>query len=183
KSDFAKAIEHCEIAVEKAPTLADKAWGQTHLAFAWCRSGQARKAADLLAPLVQAYEATQAVVAQVMAMPYLGEAYWRSGQLDLAEWTLQNSLELANRIGAKFYTGCMRRLLGEVALERNPRQVAEPFAAPQFEASISILRDIKAEIELAFAYSGYGRLHEQQGRVAEARDYFARALEIFERLG
>jgi tetratricopeptide (TPR) repeat protein len=183
KSDFAKAIEHCEIAVEKAPTLADKAWGQTFLAFAWCRSGQARKAADLLAPLVQAYEATQVVVAQVMAITLLGEAYWRSGQLDLAEWTLQKGLELANRIGAKFYMGCMRRLLGEVALERNPRQVAEPFAAPHFEAGISILRDIKAEIELAFAYAGYGRFHEQQGRVAEARAYFARALEIFERLG
>ena len=33
------------------------------------------------------------------------------------------------------------------------------------------------------AYAGYGRLHKQQGRTAEAREYFTRALELFERLG
>jgi tetratricopeptide (TPR) repeat protein len=77
----------------------------------------------------------------------------------------------------------MRRLLGEIAVERDPGQVAEPLAAPEFEASISILRDIKAENELALAYAGYGRLHKQRGRVTEARDYFDRALAIFDRLG
>jgi tetratricopeptide (TPR) repeat protein len=75
------------------------------------------------------------------------------------------------------------RLLGEVALERNPGQLAEPLAAPRLEASMSVLRDIKSENELALAYTGYGRLHKNQGRMAEARDYFARALEIFERRG
>ena len=32
-------------------------------------------------------------------------------------------------------------------------------------------------------YAGYGRFHRQQERIAEARDYLTRALEIFERLG
>ena len=42
----------------------------------------------------------------------------------------------------------------------------------------------KAENELALAYAGYGRLHEQMGRIAEAREYLMKALEmIFERLG
>jgi len=77
----------------------------------------------------------------------------------------------------------MYRLMGEVALALNPGQVAEPLAAPHFEAGISILRDIKAESELAGAYAGYGRLHKQQGRTTEAREYFTRALVIFDRLG
>jgi hypothetical protein len=66
---------------------------------------------------------------------------------------------------------------------KNPGQVTEPLAAPHFEASISVLGDIKSENELALAYTGYGSVHKHQGRTVEARDYFARALEIFERLG
>jgi tetratricopeptide (TPR) repeat protein len=44
-----------------------------------------------------------------------------------------------------------------------------------------MLRDIKAENELALAYAGYGRLHKHQGRIEESRDHLTRALEIFER--
>jgi flagellin-specific chaperone FliS len=33
------------------------------------------------------------------------------------------------------------------------------------------------------AYAGYGRLHKHQGKIAKAREYLTKALEIFERLG
>jgi hypothetical protein len=36
---------------------------------------------------------------------------------------------------------------------------------------------------LAHSYAGYGRLHKQQRRIPEAREYLTRALEIFVRLG
>ena len=120
---------------------------------------------------------------QVIVSAYLGEAYLRAGQLDDAEQTVQKGLELAIRCRMKYFSGYLHRILGEVALERNPGQLAEPLAAPHFEASMSVLRDIKSENELALAYTGYGRLHKHQGRTAEARNYFASALEIFERRG
>jgi tetratricopeptide (TPR) repeat protein len=56
----------------------------------------------------------------------------------------------------------------------------------QFEnrdEAISIFREFKAERALAWTLAGYGRLHKQQGRIAEAREYLTQALEIFERLG
>jgi tetratricopeptide (TPR) repeat protein len=34
--------------------------------------------------------------------------------------------------------------------------------------------------ELALAYAGYGRLHQQQGHITQAREYLTRALAIFE---
>src|SRR5712691_5514924 len=74
-------------------------------------------------------------------------------------------------------------LLGEVALTTNPTQVEAPLAALHFKQSIAILQQIKAENELALAYAGYGRLHQQQGNISQARDYLTRALEIFNRLG
>jgi tetratricopeptide (TPR) repeat protein len=61
--------------------------------------------------------------------------------------------------------------------------VEAPLAVPHFEYSIAILQQIKAENELALAYAGYGRLYQQQGNIAQAREYLTRALGIFERLG
>src|SRR5262249_4546612 len=109
----------------------------------------------------------------------LGEAYWLAGESDNARQTLEELLELANRCGAKFYLGSAHRLLGETALTTDLSQVA----APHFEHSIAILQQIHAENELALAYAGYGRLHQQQGNITQAREYLTRALEIFERLG
>lgn len=70
------------------------------------------------------------------------------------------------------------RLLGEISLGTDLTQ-----AAPHFEESISIFREIKAENDLALAYSGMGRLHKLRGEYAEARRYLTDALEIFDRLG
>jgi tetratricopeptide (TPR) repeat protein len=56
-------------------------------------------------------------------------------------------------------------------------------ATPHFEKAIAILKEIKADNELAFAYSDMGRLHKLRGEYAEARRYLTDALEIFERLG
>jgi tetratricopeptide (TPR) repeat protein len=129
------------------------------------------------------YDATQFAPGQALIACALGEAYWRVGQVDDAERTLQKGLELATRTGMKFYASWMRRLLGEITLERNPEQVTEPFAAPQFERCIAQFREINAENELARAYASYARLHKAQGRPADAHDYLTRALEIFDRLG
>lgn len=76
------------------------------------------------------------------------------------------------------YVAQAHRLLGEIALKTNLDQ-----AGPRFEKSIAIFREINAKNELAPAYVGYGRLHKQQGNIAQAREYLNQALEIFERLG
>jgi len=47
---------------------------------------------------------------------------------------------------------------------------------------MALLQQIGAENELALTYAGYGRLHQQQGDLAQARAYLTRALTIFERL-
>jgi hypothetical protein len=46
-----------------------------------------------------------------------------------------------------------------------------------------MLTEIDVQNELAPACAGYGRLHWQQGNVAQARNYVNRARDIFERLG
>ena len=109
---------------------------------------------------------------------YLGEGYWLAGEEEKARQMLEEGLEMAERFGARYYAGFAQRLLGEIALKTHPTQ-----AAPLFENSIAVLREIKAENELALAYAGYGRLHKQQGKTAQAQEYLTKALDILERLG
>ena len=111
-------------------------------------------------------------------MCYLGEGYWLAGEDGEAKRTLEDCLEMAERCGTRYYLGIAHRFLGEIALKNDLSQ-----AAPHFEKSIDVLREIKAENELALAYAGYGRLHKQQGQIEQAGKYSTKALEIFERLG
>ena len=79
---------------------------------------------------------------------------------------------------AQVEVGYAHLLLGEMSLETDPSQ-----GAAHFDKSITVLQEIKAENALALAYAGYGRLYKQQGDTEQAREYFTKALSIFERLG
>ena len=108
----------------------------------------------------------------------LAEGYLLAGKHNKARQKAEDAVELAKRGGAMWFMGWVRRLLGEIALRTRPDE-----APSHFDKAISIFQEIKAENELALAYSGMGRLHKQQGNKEEARENLTKALEIFERLG
>jgi tetratricopeptide (TPR) repeat protein len=178
KGDLARAIEYGELAVEKAPTPADRAWAQTFLAWAWCRAGQARKGVDALIRFIPVYRAARNVIHETNSKVLLGEAYLLCGDYDKAKKTLEESLSVAKRCGMRFFMGRAQFLLGEVAIKTDTT-----LAASHFEKSIAVFQEIKAENELARAYAGYGRYYKGQGDVARACEYLTEALEIFDRLG
>jgi len=193
RGDLGRALEYAEMGVRNALTPADKNWVQSVLVLVWGRADKPRKGVELLAealainrsghPADKGLAQSAHVPAEIWQLLCLGECYWLAGESDNARQALEELLELANRCGAKFYLGSAHRLLDEIALTTDPIQVAAPLAAPHFEQSIAILQQIKAENELALAYAGYGRLHQRQGHVEQAREYLAQALAIFERLG
>jgi class 3 adenylate cyclase/tetratricopeptide (TPR) repeat protein len=178
KGDLDRAIEYEELALQKAPTPADQAWPQSFLAWAWCRAGEPHRGIEILVPMVQMYRAVRYGSGEVFCMLFLGEGYWLAGEYDKARQTLEECLELSEWLGMKNYLGWGHRLMGEIALKTNLEQ-----ATTHFEQSITILREIKAENELALAYAGYGRFYKQQGNMDQARVYLTKALEILERLG
>ncbi|NIO04568.1 MAG: guanylate cyclase, partial [Proteobacteria bacterium] len=178
KGDLARAVEYGELAVEKAPTPADKAWAQRSLGWAWCRAGNPNQGIELLTAVLSIIRAGRFITAEIPITCFLGEGYWLAGEDDKARQTLEEGLEMAERYGVRYEIGFTHRLLGEISLKNNPAQ-----AVSHFEKSIAIFREIKAENELALAYVGYGRLHKQKRHIAQAREYLAKALEIFERLG
>ena len=92
--------------------------------------------------------------------------------------SLTEAIEMAQRYRARYYLGRSHRLLAEVGLKTDFQR-----SPHHFEKAISIFQEIKAENELALAYSGMGRLHKQQGNNEQAREYLTKALDILERLG
>jgi len=177
RGDLARAVEYGELAIQKAPTPADKTFAQRNLGWAWCRSGELNRGIELLIGVLPIFRAGF-MASEIPLTCYLGEAYCLAAEDDKARQTLEKSLEIAKRCGARYYAGFAQRLLGEIDLKTNLSQ-----ALHHFEKSITIFREIKAENELAMAYAGYGRLQKRQGQFAQARDYLKKALEIFERLG
>ncbi|NIS71972.1 MAG: AAA family ATPase, partial [Proteobacteria bacterium] len=150
RGDLARAVEYGELAVQKAPTLADKAWAQRSLGWARCRAGEPNRGIELLTAVLPIFRAGF-VASEIPLTCYLGEGHWLAGEDDKARQTLEKGLEIAERCGARYYAGFAQRLLGEIVLKTNPIQ-----AAPHFEKSKAVLRELKAENELALAYAGYG---------------------------
>jgi tetratricopeptide (TPR) repeat protein len=178
KGDLDKAIEYGQLAVETAPTAGYRAWGNAWLGHALCRSGELEKGIKLLAVTLEVFEAGGFIPSQLHTKQCLGEGYFLAGANEKAKQIIEDVLRIANRSGARWYAGGAHRLLGELALKTE-----SPQALPYLQEAVSISKEIKAENELALAYSGIGRYHKQQGDTEKAREYLMKALEIFERLG
>jgi tetratricopeptide (TPR) repeat protein len=178
KGDLPRALEYAELSVDRATTIADKGWAKSRLAWIWCRAGEPSKGIETLESLAETIEATSSRMYHLWRALWLGEGLWLAGEYGKAKHTLEDVLRIAEPCGTRFHIGSACRLLGELALNSNTDE-----ALPHFERSITVLREIKAENELALAYAGLGRLHKQEGNTAKAKEYLMNALEIFERLG
>jgi tetratricopeptide (TPR) repeat protein len=178
KGDLGRALEYAQLKAQKARTPVDKVLTQMSLGWAWCRCGDPNRGVEVLAIPVAVFRGERHRPVEIQAMRFLAEGYWLAGEYDKARQTLQELLEIARPCGLRFYIGSAHRILGEVALKTDSDQ-----AAFHFEQSIDVLREIKAENELALAYAGYGRFHKQQGDIAQAREFLTKALKMLERLG
>ncbi len=180
---YEEAQSNGELAVQKAPTLAETAWSKLVLAGAWCRTGQAERAIETLEALGPLYDATQMALGQIYNACYLGEAYCRTGRLKEASETLERAIEHAERIRFPFYLGAALRLRAEVARKVDFTGPGRLRASGYFEQAIGVLSEIGAENELALAQAGYARLCGESGDRDKARQYYLTALETLERLG
>jgi tetratricopeptide (TPR) repeat protein len=177
QGDSRRALEAAERSVHMAPTTADRTWAESTLGMAHTRANNAEEAVGILARQLPVYRAAHFIPSE-QATAYLGEAYWRAGDYEKGRAVLEELLLIVEPLGMRLVAAHAHRILGEIAAKTDPAR-----AASYFDRSIASLLQIKAEPELARAYAGYGRFHERQGRIAAARDYLTRGLEIFERLG
>src|SRR5262245_8832791 len=76
KGDQRAGLTYGELALQKAVTPADQAWAGGFNSLALIRTGQSRRAIEVLAPMVDMQRAAGFVAGDFFAV-WLGEAYWR----------------------------------------------------------------------------------------------------------
>jgi hypothetical protein len=94
--------------------------------------------------------------------PYLGEAYLRIGDFERARDALARGLEVQERHGMRYEAALTRRLLGELALASNPRQIDPPWAEPLLKACQVAFEEMNAQPELTRTWEVIGRLRARQ---------------------
>lgn len=140
KGDLDRAIEYGELAVQKAPTPADKIWAQGFIAMAWCRAGKLHQGIETLAKIVDVHKKGRFRFGEVGYMIMLGFGYIMAEEYDKATQNLQESLELAELAGMKRFIGLAHLFLGQVALRTNP-----PRAGYHFEQSRISIKAVGAD--------------------------------------
>ena len=140
KGELDRAIEYGELAVQKAPTPADKLWAQAFLAMAWCRAGKLRPGIETLAKIVTLHKKGHFLFGEVGYTIMLGEGYFLAGEYDKAIQPLKEGLERAEQSGMKWFIGIAHLSLGQAALNTHPTQ-----AIYHFEQSITSYQQIQTD--------------------------------------
>ena len=156
---------------------ATKSWADASLGMVHCRAGNPERAIEILAPLVPVYRGARFRLSECFTT-FLGEAYWRAGNVEQARQTLEELLGIIEPCGMRAWMGTAHRLLGEITELTHPQQ-----ATVHFDRSLALLEETGAQPELAVALASYGNFHRRQRRVAEAQQSLDRALTISEELG
>ena len=177
KGDTAQAQKYTQLAISKAPTPRDEFGAKLLHASMLCRSGDPHQGTEMLAQYVPIIQALRYQFGLVHLFYGLSEGYLLAEEYDKAIQAVKNLLEIAERHKMPHYLGFAHYISGEITLKTDLSK-----AIRDFKKSIQILEAIKSEYYLARAYAGCGRYYKQTGDKTLAREYLAKALEIFERL-
>jgi tetratricopeptide (TPR) repeat protein len=140
KGELDRAIEYGELAVQKAPTPADKLWAQGFLAMTWCRTGKLRQGIETLGKVIAAHKKGRFLFGEVGYTIMLGEGYFLAGECDKAIQPFKEGLERAELSGMEWFIGLAHLFLGQTALKTKPTN-----AVYHFEQSITSYQKIKAD--------------------------------------
>jgi len=136
----------------------DAARGWSMARAATAGDGSADDARSLFEALLGRVRALGVGPAEVATMLFLGESYRGAGQSAAGRSMTEAMVARAEVAGMRFPLAIGRRLLGEIALDDEPGATARAAAAGQLDASIELLRHMRAGPELALAISVRDRL-------------------------
>src|SRR5262252_2831918 len=120
-----------------------------------------------------AHQAIGAAAGQPCALAFLARAYGHEGQGDKGQQMLDEALAHVHRTGERCYEAELYRLKGELLLQggKNPKTLVE--VEERFRQAVAVARRQQAKALELRAATSLGRLWQQQGKRAEARQMLA----------
>jgi DNA-binding NtrC family response regulator/tetratricopeptide (TPR) repeat protein len=179
EGDVDAAIARFRQLVDTAPGPLELAQATSLLALAHVENGQPDQAIPLLEPLVSQAERLRQRHIQGLCKTYLGEAYRLKGQLDRARALARESLDLLTGTGYRHGDGCVRRLLGSVALDAGDLAQAEP----DLDAALGIFGSIPEPYEQARTHLSLAEIADRRSDRPRAARHLRSAVDLFSTIG
>jgi predicted ATPase len=139
----------------------------------WTMAAQGQ-AAEGLARMRQglaAYQATGAEVFRPYYLAFLAEAHGKVGQAEKGLTVLAEAVAVVHKTGERIYEAELYRLKGELLLVRSAENHGE--AEAYFQQALAVARRQQAKSWELRAAMSLGRLWQQQGKRAKARELLA----------
>ncbi len=145
--------------------------------WALAHQGQAQEGIEQLRQGLIAFRATGAELLPPYFMALLAEAYGSIGQPEAGLTVLTEALTLVDKTGERWYEPELHRLKGALLLQQSADNHGEASAC--FHRALDIARRQQAKSLELRAATSLGRLWQQQGKRAEARQLLAEVYSWF----
>ena len=147
----------------------------SHLGYAYTLAGCIAEAVPVLEQAVGSKILTTGM--GILWMSYLSEAYLLAGQRDEAIQLAGRALEFARRQNELGNQGWVRRLLGEIAAQRNPPEVER--AEDHYRQALALAEELGMRPLQAHCHLGLGTLYAKIGRREPAGASLSTAIELY----
>ncbi len=147
------------------------------LGAAYTLDGRVAEAVRLLTRVLEQISATKGGPSDTLCHLSLGEAQMVSGRLAEAHAHAERALALASKHQKRGHQAYALRLLGEIAAQREPPEVAP--AEDYFRQALALAKELGMHPLQAHCYLGLGTLYAKIGRPDHARAELSAAIELY----
>jgi len=116
-------------------------------------------------------------VGQSLRLAYLSEAYLLAGRPDRVLDPALRALTLSREHKERGHEAYVMRLLGEIALRREPLEAEQ--AEASYQQALALAEELGMRPLLAHCHLGLGKLYTKIGRRAEARAELSAAIALY----
>jgi tetratricopeptide (TPR) repeat protein len=142
-------------------------WIAAALGAAYTLAGRVADAVPLLTQAMEQATATETVLHQALCGLFLGEAQVLAGSLEEAHAFTEGVLAHARERQERGYQAYALRLLGEIAVQREPPECDQ--AEAHYRQALALAEELGMRPLQAHCHRGLGKLYATIGRRAEAR--------------
>jgi tetratricopeptide (TPR) repeat protein len=152
-------------------------WVAAALGAAYTLSGRVADAVPLLTQAMEQATATETVVHQALCGLSLGEAQVLAGSLEEAHALTEGVLAHARERQERGYQAYALRLLGDIALRREPAERDQ--AEAHYSQALALAEELGMRPLQAHCHASLGTLYATIGRRAEARAELDTAITLY----
>jgi tetratricopeptide (TPR) repeat protein len=147
------------------------------LGYAYALHGRVDEAVPLLEQAVRQTEALNVFFRYALWLAWLGEAYLLAGRTDNAFDLAQRAVEHARIHKEPGHQAYGFRLLGEIAMHRDPLEIES--AEAHYQQALTLAAALGMRPLQAHCYLGLGKLYAAIGRCDDARAELSAAIELY----